>query len=133
VRVVIYTNVLISAIFWTGRTKRILNRVRQGSIIFLTSSDLLKELFEVLVRSDKPFQLSSEEASRVVTELTKVAEVVETTSLVNACRHAVDNRVLECAVDGHADCVVTGDRHLLDLRAFQDVPIISVSGFLKSQ
>jgi putative PIN family toxin of toxin-antitoxin system len=58
VRVVIDSNVLISATFWTGKPKHLLNKFRQGEITFLTSDILLNELRDVLVREDKPFKLS---------------------------------------------------------------------------
>jgi len=58
VRVVIDTNVLISAIFWTGKPKQLLNHVRRKNITFVTSKHLLNELKEILIRDDKPFHLS---------------------------------------------------------------------------
>jgi len=58
VRIVIDTNVLISAIFWTGKPKQLLNKVRNKKVTFLTSKALLHELKEILVRKDKPFKLS---------------------------------------------------------------------------
>lgn len=61
-RGVIDTNVLISAIFWSGKPKQIVNMVRRGEIKFLTSRILLDELKEILVRDDKPFRLSEGEA-----------------------------------------------------------------------
>jgi putative PIN family toxin of toxin-antitoxin system len=61
-RAVIDTNVLISAIFWTGRPKQLLNKIRHGEITFLTSQILLDELNKILVRADKPFKLSEKEA-----------------------------------------------------------------------
>ena len=56
-RVVIDTNVLISAIFWTGKPKQILNKVRREEITFLTSESILKELKNVLRKAGKPFKL----------------------------------------------------------------------------
>ncbi len=55
-RAVIDTNVLISATFWTGKPKQLLNKVRRGEVIFLTSEVLLDELKEILVRADKSFK-----------------------------------------------------------------------------
>jgi putative PIN family toxin of toxin-antitoxin system len=57
VRVVIDTNVLISAIFWTGKPKQLLNHVRRERITFVTSNQLLDELREILIRQDKPFRI----------------------------------------------------------------------------
>ena len=42
-----------------------------------------------------------------------------------------DNHVLECAIDGRADCIITGDLHLLELGSFQGVKIVTVADFLK--
>jgi len=130
VRVVIDTNVLISATFWTGKPKQLLNKVRHGEVTFLTSEILLDELKEVLVREDKPFKLSEEEAERVVTEMRDLAEIAQTHSRVTVCQDEKDNRVLECAIDGRAECIISGDRHLLELKSFQGVKVITVADFL---
>lgn len=75
-RVVIDTNVLISAIFWTGPPKVLLNKVRQNEFVFLTSQILLNELKEILIRPDKPFKLSEKEAAQAVNEIRSLAEIV---------------------------------------------------------
>ena len=130
-RAVIDTNVLISAIFWTGSPKRLLNRVRRGEVTLVTSRVLLDELKEILVRPDKPFKLTEEEADRVVKAMQNVAEVVETQSQVRVCRDEKDNKVLECAVDGRAEWIITGDAHLLELQSFKNVRIVTVAEFLR--
>jgi putative PIN family toxin of toxin-antitoxin system len=130
VRIVIDTNVLISAIFWTGKPKQILNKARQEEITFLTSEFILEELKKVLRKVDKPFKLSEEEADRVVTAMRELAVVVNISSQVSVCQDDNDNRVLECAIDGNADCIITGDFHLLQLGSFQKIDIMTVSDFL---
>lgn len=132
-RVVIDTNVLISAIFWTGKPKQILNKVRREEITFLTSDFILKELRQVLERGDKPFKLSEDEAERVVTAMRDIAVVVNIVSQVSACEDENDNRVLECAIDGNADCIITGDSHLLKLGSFKKIEITTVADFLERQ
>ena len=76
-RIVIDTNVLISAIFWTGKPKQLLNHIRRQKITFVTSNQLLDELREILIRQDKPFHLSGNEADQVVQAMTVFAEIVE--------------------------------------------------------
>jgi uncharacterized protein len=132
VRVVIDTNVLISATFWPGKPKQLLNQVRRGTIDFLTSEILLVELKEVLTRDDKPFKLSEEEAQHVLAAVLDIAEIVEPHSVVTRCRDEADNRVLECAVDGQADWIITGDRDLLDLKSFEGIKIVTVADFLRA-
>ena len=109
-RVVIDTNVLISATFWPGKPKQLLNQVRRGKIDFLTSEILIAELKEVLTRDDKPFKLSEEEAQHALAAIMDIAEIVEPHSVITRCQDETDNRVLECAVDGQADWIITGDR-----------------------
>ena len=131
-RAVIDTNILISATFWPGKPKQLLNQVRRGKITFLTSEVLLAELKEVLTREDKPFKLSAEESERVLAAIRNLAETIEPHSLVTACRDNADNRVLECALDGRADWIITGDRHLLDLESFEGIKIRTVANFLST-
>jgi len=131
VKIVIDTNVLISAIFWTGKPKQLLNKVRRGEATFLISEDLLIEFKEVLMRKDKPFKLSLEEAERVVTEMRGIAQIVHPNSQVVVCKDERDNKVLECAIDGRAEYVISGDLHLLGLKSFKGVKIISVMDFLR--
>ena len=129
-RIVIDTNVLISAIFWTGKPKQLLNHVRRQKITFVTSNQLFDELRQILVRQDKPFHLQDNEADQVVEALTGCAEVVESHSQLTVCQDEMDNRVIACAIDGKAEYIVTGDLHLLGLRSYQSVKIRTVSDFL---
>ena len=130
-KIVIDTNVLISAIFWTGNPKQLLNKVRRGEATFLISEDLLNEFKEVLMRKDKPFKLSLEEAERVVTDMRGIAQIVHPNSQVVVCKDERDNKVLEYAIDGRAEYVISGDLHLLGLKSFKGVKIISVTDFLR--
>lgn len=129
-RIVIDTNVLISAIFWTGKPKQLLNKVRYKKVIYLTSEVLLDELKDILVRKDKSFKLSEGEAERVVTAIRELGEIVQTHSQVTVCQDERDNHVIECAIDGGAECIVSGDLHLVELKSFKGVKIITVSDFL---
>lgn len=131
-RAVVDTNVLISAIFWPGKPKQLLNKIRRGEITFLTSQALLSELKQVLTRKDKPFKLSEEEARRVLSAIRDLAEVIQPHSQVTRCRDEADNRVLECALDGRADWIITGDTHLLEMRSFEEIKITTVADFLRT-
>jgi putative PIN family toxin of toxin-antitoxin system len=132
VRAVIDTNVLISATFWPGKPKQLLNQVRRGKLTFLTSEVLLTELKQVLTRLDKPFKLSAEEAQHVLASIRDLAELVEPHSTATQCRDETDNRVLECALDGRADWIITGDTHLLELHPFEGIKITNVADFLRT-
>ena len=130
-RVVIDTNVLISAIFWTGKPKQLLNYVRRQKITFVTSNQLLDELRQILIRQDKPFHLRDNEADQVVEAMRSSAEIVDSHSQLTVCHDEMDNRVIASAIDGKAEYIVTGDLHLLGLKSYQSVKIMTVSDFLR--
>lgn len=114
-RVVLDTNVLISALAFPGsKPDEILARIRRGEARLVISPFLLEETQRVLVRK---FGLAPAAAAGIIRALTDLAEVVDPTERLHlVTAKDDDNRILECAVTGEADFVVTGDRaHLLPL------------------
>jgi len=74
--------------------------------------------------------LSEGEAERAVTGIQELGEIVQTHSQVTVCKDQRDNQVIECAINGEAEYIVSGDIHLLELKTFRGVKIITVSDFL---
>lgn len=129
-RVVVDTNVLVSALLFGGQSEQIFLAGLRGEIQLVTSDTLLKELERVLKNK---FKLDVRLVSKVIEELRDVAEIVEVSSHINVISHPEeDNRVLECAVDGKANFIVTGDtKHILPLKEFRGIKISSPSEFIK--
>jgi putative PIN family toxin of toxin-antitoxin system len=100
-----------------------------GKVTFLTSEELLVELNEVITSKRKPFQLDQSEANEIIDHLKSMAEIVCTKTRVSVCEDDPDNRVLECASDGNADYILTGDKDLLKLRAFKGITIAKIGDF----
>jgi predicted nucleic acid-binding protein len=67
-----------------------------------------------------------------VADLALSALQVELSGMVRVCRDPDDDKLLETALVGRADCLVTGDRDLLVLHPFQRIPILTPAGFLAS-
>ena len=127
-RVVFDTNVFVSAlIFPGGQGERALLRVIEGPDDLLISRTTVGELLEVLARK---FARNREELARVAVFLDDVAVVITTKTKIDALRDEADNRILECAVDGEADIVVTGDKRMLELGLHAGVQIIGVRDYL---
>jgi uncharacterized protein len=100
------------------------------SFTLITSSPLFEELDEKL---REKFGVSPEDAAFVRARLENVAEVVEPRdTLTVLAENPDDNRVLECPVEGRADLIVSGDRHLLKLSKYQGIPIVTVRQFMDS-
>ena len=130
-KVIFDTNVVANASFWRGAPFDCLAAWAQGRCIAAVSSSLLAEYHETIeeLRLDYP----SRKCVEWVEALTESAELVfPTDRATGATPDPDDEMVLECAVAAEADFIVTGDKkHLLPLREFQGVQIISAVEFMK--
>jgi uncharacterized protein len=128
-RIVIDTNVLISAFGWSGAERRLLMHCKERIFELAISPQLLKELERVLqykkLKFDKEEQV---EFLALISELAVVVEPKETLDVVNA--HAPDNRVIECACEACAEAIISGDEHLLQLSEFRGIKIMRAPDFL---
>ena len=129
-RVVADTNILVSALLFGGPPEQVFLAGLRGEIQLLISPSLLKEFEKVL---KEKFKLSIHLVREIIEEVMDVAEIVEVSSHIKAISYPdEDNRVLECAVDGKAEFIVTGDtRHILPLKEYGGIKILSPSEFLK--
>ena len=125
-RIVIDTNVYISGTFWTGSPKQLLIMASRKQFITLVSQGILDEIIDILTREDKPFRLSIEEAKRVVHKILEYAVMVTPIQRFTVCKDEKDNMVLECAINGKADFIVTGDSDLLALKKYEGMQIVTV-------
>jgi putative PIN family toxin of toxin-antitoxin system len=130
VRVVLDTNILVSALVFPGRqSEKALLRIVRGGDQLLISKPLINELLDVLARK---FARDPEALARVAIFLAQLGELVSPRSKVSVLRDDPDNRVLECAAAGGADVIVTGDRAMLALGTFGDTRIVSLREHLGS-
>lgn len=129
-RIVVDTNVLVSAILFGGTPGLVLRLAAEGDTLSFTSSVLLTELHGVLLST---FHFPPDIAELIVNEWKAASEVVEPAVEVSVIADdPSDNRVLECALSAHADAIISGDKHLLVLKRFRGIPIFSPKAFLES-
>ncbi len=129
-RVVIDTNVVVSALISGGKPRELLRRGLANQFFLVTSNLLLNELIVVLRRPK--FKTTEEEIHRVVLALIRSAEVVSVESNFEAVKEdPKDNIIIDTAYDGRADLIVTGDQHLLVLGSFKGIKIVNVENALK--
>ena len=127
-RVVADTNIFISALMFGGLPGSFLDLAFLRSFQLVTSSILLDELDEKLRMK---FGLSPGDAKQVRVKLEGAALVVEPGISIKAViEDPDDDRVLECAVAGKAEIIVSGDRHLLKLGSYQGISIVTAREFM---
>lgn len=127
-RAVIDTNVLLSGLLWHGAPHALLERVRAGTLILISSPMLLSEMEEVIGRAkfDAVFTRSSTSREHVLAGLRQLVKVIEPPPLaVPVCRDPDDDAVLALALASRAEIIISGDDDLLALKLFQDIPIVA--------
>jgi len=127
VRIVADTNVFLSALLFGGPPEEIINLARQGQVDLLVSPEILLELSAVLKTK---FEWRDSELADVVRTIGYCSSLVKPKVVIKEIKDDPDNRVLECAVDGGADFVVSGDHHLLDLKSYRGIRILKARDLL---
>lgn len=131
IRAVLDTNTIISGIGWSGPPRAILDAVVAGKFLLVTSPALLNEVRRVLTYP-RLRALPQARVQEVLALLPLVAHTVEPEEELKIIHSdSADNRVLECALTGEAGYIVSGDQHLLALRTFRSMAIVSPAVFLK--
>jgi len=131
VKVVFDTNVVASASFWRGAPFDCLTAWAQGRCVAVVSSSLLAEYHETV--EELHLDYPGRKCVEWVAALTEAAELVFPVERASgATPDPDDEMILECALAAEADFIVSGDKkHLLLLRQFQGIPIVSPAEFLR--
>jgi uncharacterized protein len=128
-RVVIDTNVMVAA-FLGGRLEAIIVAWIAGNFVLTVSNQIVSEYINVLSRPK--FKITRGELDDFVALILSKAEFVlpeESIHVIEA--DPSDNKFLEAAVTGRVDFIVSGDKHLRDLKEFQGIAILAPSAFLE--
>jgi putative PIN family toxin of toxin-antitoxin system len=131
-RIVLDTNLLISAALAPqGKPRRVLTWARTNARL-IASLPLLKEVRTRLERPKFRKYLSAEDAEGFVLDFAAVCEKAALSGSIRVRRDPDDDMVLETAVAGRADCIVTGDQDLLVLDPFRGIRILTPAAFLEA-
>lgn len=125
IRIVADTNILISSIFWRGNPYKILIECIKGEVKILISKEILQEVEKILLR-EKKFKFTKNDVLLYMKILLKNSELINPVEKLSVIKKdSADNRVLECALEGKANYIVSGDRHLLELKDFRGIQIVT--------
>ncbi len=129
-RVVIDTNVLVSrALLPRSVPAQAVEKAARESEVLVTES-MLVELADVLSRPKLDRYGTLEERRETMRRLLGFATIVRVVTPVTACRDPRDNHILEAAVNGSAETIITGDKDLLDLNPFHGIRIVTPLDYL---
>ena len=124
------TNVLISAFITKGNEYEILRLAKLGKIKLIISPEILEEFNDVIRRPK--FRFSKEQIKSFNEQILSIVEIVYPKEKLDVVKDDPDdNKILEAALTGNVDYVISGDNHLLKLKKFRNVKIVNAGRFLK--
>jgi len=133
-RVTLDTNVLLSATLWTGSSARIFNLIEQGEIELVLSDEIIDEYANVMYYDEIQDKIKKHnlELMIVIEDLVAFSTIVTPTRKINVVlEDPTDDKFIECAVEGESDYIITNDKHLLKIKEFEGIKIITPMAFLK--
>jgi len=129
-RVVLDTNIYIAAFAYPrGRNAVIWTAALEGQYRLLVSPAIIRELARVL-RSD--FAWDDDRVQRTIRLVSQIGNVIAPRRALKVASDPDDDRIIECAVDGNADLIVSNDHHLLDLKEYAGIPIVAGVDFRRT-
>ncbi|MBS3050721.1 MAG: putative toxin-antitoxin system toxin component, PIN family [Candidatus Aenigmarchaeota archaeon] len=129
IKAVFDTNIFVSSIFWEkGNPHRAVEFALEKKVRVFTSVEILQELERVLRRD---FEEPDEMIQRQIGLIVEYSDIVAVNRKVDAVKSdPEDNKILACAVSCDADYIVSGDRHLLELKEYESVKIVTAKQFV---
>ncbi|MBI2232760.1 MAG: putative toxin-antitoxin system toxin component, PIN family [Candidatus Aenigmarchaeota archaeon] len=123
------TNILVSSLGWKGPPHKAFSKIISGEVEMVISDEQFSELSEVLDYAKLEF--TEEQKDRFKALILEVATFVKPVEKIDAVKDDPDdNMILECAVAGSVDYIVSGDQHLLNLKRFRGIKIVTAKQFL---
>jgi len=127
-KIVIDTNIYISAIFWGGKPRSVVDLGRNGQVSIFTSSQIEKEINKKLKTK---FGLSDEEVAQILLDFSTFTLPIKASRKITVIDDDPDDdKFIECAVASRAGFIVSGDKHLLSLKEYKGIKIMKAGDFL---
>lgn len=128
-KVILDTNIFISGIFWTGKCNNLINYWKKEEFKLVTSLEIIDEFIRIL--KDFKIQLPEEIIKEWVELIIRNSIIVEPKEKFDVIKlDHKDDMFLDAAIAGNADYIVSQDNHLLNLREFKEIKIITPEEFL---
>lgn len=127
------TNVLISSTFLEGASDKIMQKVENKEVELILSRGLINEFTRVLDYDEIKDKIKDKnlEVRRSVEKVVSISTIVEPTQKFDVVKEDLDdNKVIDCAVEGNVDYIITQDNHLLKIKEFKGIKIVKPEEFL---
>jgi putative PIN family toxin of toxin-antitoxin system len=121
-RIVFDSNVYISALLFKGIPGKILEMAQKDKITLIVSDEITTETVRIL---EEKFRWPRHNIDKFKRRLPDISENIRLKIKLDVIKEREsDNRILECAVSGDANLIISGDKHLLKLKKYKNIPIV---------
>lgn len=132
VRLVLDTNTVVSGLLWENAPFQLIQTALRGRVDLCTSRTLLLELEDVLPRRKfaNRVAITGLDAAQLTARYAVLAHLVTPALILPTAPDPDDDHVLACALAAQADLIVSGDAHLLNLKSYQHIPVVTAAAAL---
>ena len=136
-KLVLDTNVLISGTYWTGASHQVLRLIDQKKARLILTPAIISEYFNVINRAEiivKTTEQQKNAAKAAARKLIQNSDIIQPTTKISAIlEDPEDNKIIEAAHAVKADYIITQDHHLLKIKRYQSIAIITPEQYLQSR
>jgi putative PIN family toxin of toxin-antitoxin system len=128
IRVVFDTNVYLSSMFWSGNPRKCIILAKLNKLQAFSSQPIIEEIRSKLINK---FGIAAKESDTIVDDILSYTKVITPkSSFKTVINDPDDNKFIDCAVESKTQFIVSGDRHLLDLKKVRNIRIINPAEFV---
>ncbi|MCL2720500.1 MAG: putative toxin-antitoxin system toxin component, PIN family [Treponema sp.] len=128
-RVVLDTNIFFSSFYWAGNPRKVFDRITKGLDELFITDEILNEIVSVMEK--KKYKVNKNEINEYIKIIESYSIKIISKNIPEVSRDIDDNKILQCAVDGNCDFIITGDEDLLVLREYNNIKIIKPREYLE--
>jgi putative PIN family toxin of toxin-antitoxin system len=129
-KIVLDANIFISSFFWGGNPRKVLERVISGIDELFITKEILDEINDVTGRPK--FHADENEINYFINSIEEISnKIVSKRRINNGSRDKTDNKYIECGLTAHVDYIISGDIHLLEIKEYENIKIVTAKEYLE--
>ena len=129
-KIVLDANIFISSFFWGGNPRIIVERVIAGIDQLFITNEILDEIADVITRPK--FHADKDKIHYYINSIEEVGnKITPKKQIKNGSRDESDNKYIECGITANADYIISGDIHLLELKEYGNIKIVTSKDYLR--
>ena len=128
-KIVLDANIFVSSFFWGGNPRFVMERVITGIDELFITKEILDEIESVLGRPK--FHADKQKVAYFINSIEEIGnKIIPKGQINNGSRDKTDNKYIECGITADVDYIISGDIHLLELKKYKNIKIVTAKDYL---